>query len=350
MGENYFETKRPISDVFLGHRIRQDAGDLRALIASIRMIGFIQPITITPAGAVISGGRRLQAAQALGYKTVDVWVRTDISTELDLLLAEQQENQNRKPYTRIEQARFFDQLRRIFAEDAAIRQRATRFGASPGAPESGAPPSAVDPELAGERTQASKRAALIITGNRSDYTLGRVVELLNLQNDPTISEHLRRVVEDALANIDPHGPVEPNYLRVKIAQDTEQLELLATGTHVDPEIGSAARAELAALPAQGRPAQIRQAAKAALQRATATTTERHTALVETRRPPTTIRTYSPRALTEMITELDYWWLHYDPVDAAATLTAEQWEQLTDWVHHTVQFLEEAAAHRQHPAA
>ena len=203
-------------------------------------------------------------------------------------------------------------------------------------------PSAVDPELAGERTQASNGAALIVTGNRSDYTLGRVVELLNLQNDPTISEHLRRVVEDALANIDPHGPVEPNYLRVKIAQDTEQLELLATGTHIDPEIGSAARAELAALPAQGRPAQIRQAAKAALQRATATTTERRTALVETRRPPTTIRTYSPRALTEMITELDYWWLHYDPVDAAATLTAEQWEQLTDWVHHTVQFLEGAA--------
>jgi ParB family chromosome partitioning protein len=72
MGENYFQIRRPIDSLRLGHRIREDEGDVSALAASLQRIGFIQPITITPNGAVISGGRRLRAARTLGYKTVDV--------------------------------------------------------------------------------------------------------------------------------------------------------------------------------------------------------------------------------------------------------------------------------------
>lgn len=345
MGENYFETSRDIGSVFLGHRIRQDSGDLRPLIASIRLIGFVQPITITPSGAVISGGRRLLAAKALGYQAVDVWVRTDITTDLDLLLAEQQENQNRKPYTRIEQARFFDQLRRIFAEDTALRQHATPFGAPDGAPESGTPGGS---KARTRRADASERAALVVTGNRSDYTLGHVVELLHLQEDPSISEPLRKIVDDALARIDDHAPVEPNYLQVKAAQDIEQLKLIATDPVTPPSMQQIALRELAALPAGGAPSTVRQAAKQALQRATtAKSTPAVAEVVVGRRPPATIRTYAPRALTDMVTDLDYWWLHYDPVEIAAALDEEQWEHLTDWVSNTVRFLETAAAHRTH---
>lgn len=352
MGENYFQAQRGIDDFVLGHRIRQNNGDLRALIASIRMIGFVQPITITPSGAVLSGGRRLEAARALGYASVDVWVRTDVTTELDILLAEQQENQNRKPYTLIEQARFFEQLRRIFAEDAALRQQTTRFGAPAGPPESGTPRPDLDPDLPGSGLSASKRAALVVTGKRSDYTLGHVVELLNLHDDPTISVPLRQVVADALAQIDPHGPVEPAYLRVKTAQDTEQLNLLATDPDLPPIVRHIARGELAALPAGGASSRVRQDAKQALLRATAA--KNHppvpATVIEVRKPPATIRTYSARALTEMVTDLDYWWLHYDPKEIAAALSEQQWEQLTDWVRNAVRFLDDVTLHRQHPAA
>lgn len=350
MGENYFETKRGIDDFVVGHRIRQDNGDLRPLIASIRMIGFVQPITITPSGAVLSGGRRLEAARALGYKNVDVWVRTDVTTELDMLLAEQQENQNRKPYTQIEQARFFQQLRRILAEDAALRQQATRFGAPAGAPESGAPHQ--QEGTRSRRPSVSERAALIVTGKRSDYTLGHVVELLQLHDDPTISIPLRQVVADALAQIDPHGPVEPAYLQVKTAQDTERLHQIAADPDLAPSVRLVARGALATIPTGGAPSKVRQAAKAALQRATAAKDNPPAAstLVEGRRPPATIRTYSARALTAMVSELDYWWLHYDPEEIAAALTDEQWDQLTDWVRNTSRFLEQVEAHRTHSAA
>lgn len=349
MGENYFQAKRSIDDFVFGHRIRQDNGDLRALIASIRRIGFVQPITITPSGAVLSGGRRLEAARALGYTTVDVWVRTDVTTELDMLLAEQQENQNRKPYTQIEQAKFFNQLRRIFTEDAALRQQGTRFGGPAGAPESGAP---AEHGTRSRRPSVSERAALIVTGKRSDYTLGHVVELLQLHDDPTISIPLRQVVADALAQIEPHGPVEPAYLRVKTAQDTEQLQAIATDPALPPVVRQVARGELAALPAGGAPSKVRQDAKQALQRATAAKNDppAPAAAMEVRKPPATIRTYSVRALTEMVTDLDYWWLHYDPADIAASLTDAQWEQLTDWVRNAVRFLDDVTAHRQHPAA
>lgn len=352
MGENYFQAKRSIDDFVLGHRIRHDNGDLRALIASIRMIGFVQPITITPSGAVLSGGRRLEAARALGYTSVDVWVRTDVTTELDMLLAEQQENQNRKPYTQIEQARFFDQLRRIFAEDAALRQQATRFGAPAGPPESGTPHPSPDPDLPGSGLSASKRAALVVTGKRSDYTLGHIIELLQLHDDPTISIPLREIVADALAQIDPHGPVEPAYLRVKTAQDTEQLHLIAADPGLPPVVRHVARGELAGLPTEGTPSKVRQDAKQALQRATAAKSNppAPATAVEVRKPPATIRTYSARALTEMVTDLDYWWLHYDAKEIAASLSEEQWEQLTDWVRNAVRFLDDVTAHRQHPAA
>ncbi|MFI8595613.1 ParB/RepB/Spo0J family partition protein [Microbacterium sp. NPDC078428] len=348
MGENYFETARDINDLVLGHRIRSDYGDLSALTESIRLIGFVQPITITPTGAVVSGGRRLQAARALGLRTVDVWVRTDITSELELLLAEQQENENRKPYTRIEQARFFDQLRRIFAEDAALRQQATRFGAPPGAPDSGAPA----PSATGRRTHASERAAMVVTGRRSDYTLGHIVELLQLQADPDQSERVRRAVEEAISLIDPYGPVEPNYLRVKIVQDTEQLQLIAGDDSLPAPARDLAHRELQALPVTGKPSQVREAARQALRRVTAAeqSPPGAPAKVAGGRSQAAIRIYSPRALTGMVAELDSWWLHYDPSEVARTLTDEQWEQLTDWVQHTVRFLEEATRLRNSVAA
>lgn len=193
---------------------------------------------------------------------------------------------------------------------------------------------------------------MVVTGRRSDYTLGHIVELLQLQADPDQSERVRRAVEEAISLIDPYGPVEPNYLRVKIVQDTEQLQLIAGDDSLPAPARDLAHRELQALPVTGKPSQVREAARQALRRVTAAeqSPPGAPAKVAGGRSQAAIRIYSPRALTGMVAELDSWWLHYDPSEVARTLTDEQWEQLTDWVQHTVRFLEEATRLRNSVAA
>lgn len=58
----------------LGLRLR--SGDLRALASSIRRLGLLEPILVTPDGRVASGHRRLEALRLLGYEEIpDEWIR-----------------------------------------------------------------------------------------------------------------------------------------------------------------------------------------------------------------------------------------------------------------------------------
>ena len=74
---------------------------------SIARDGLLQPITITPDGMLICGARRLAAIRQLGWKTVNVWVRSGISTTLGQLLAEQDDNLLHKPLTPVEEASLY---------------------------------------------------------------------------------------------------------------------------------------------------------------------------------------------------------------------------------------------------
>ena len=49
---------------------------------SLKRVGLLQPITISPDGHLICGFRRLEAAKALQWRTVRVWVRSGLSDEL----------------------------------------------------------------------------------------------------------------------------------------------------------------------------------------------------------------------------------------------------------------------------
>ena len=86
---------------------------------SIQKLGLLQPVTITPDGVLVCGARRLEAVKRLGWRTLKVWVRSGISDDLNRLLAQQDENEQRKPLNQLEQAALFRELRRLIAEDAA---------------------------------------------------------------------------------------------------------------------------------------------------------------------------------------------------------------------------------------
>src|SRR5699024_9641617 len=121
------ELERAVSSIMVGNRHRTDLGDLDALAASIARDGLLQPPTITPDGVLVCGRRRLAAIQQLGWRTVNVWVRSGISDRLGHLLAEQDENTHRKALNQIEAAALYRELKALMAEDAHRREHATRF-------------------------------------------------------------------------------------------------------------------------------------------------------------------------------------------------------------------------------
>ncbi len=68
---------------------------------------------------LVCGARRLAAIKKLGWRTVGVWVRSGISDQLGLLLAEQGDNAHHKELTPVEAAALHRELKMLMAEDAA---------------------------------------------------------------------------------------------------------------------------------------------------------------------------------------------------------------------------------------
>src|SRR5699024_12290498 len=98
------ELERTVASIMIGRRHRTDLGDIDALAASIDRDGLLQPLTITIDGVLVCGARRLAAIKKLGWRTVNVWVRSGLSDRLGQLLAEQDGNMLHKPYTQPEAA------------------------------------------------------------------------------------------------------------------------------------------------------------------------------------------------------------------------------------------------------
>ena len=118
---------RTVESILVGTRHRADLGDIDALAASIDRDGLLQPLTITIDGVLVCGARRLAAIKKLGWRTVNVWVRSGLSDRLGQLLAEQDDNMLHKPYTQLEAAGLYREIKQVMAEDAARRKSATQF-------------------------------------------------------------------------------------------------------------------------------------------------------------------------------------------------------------------------------
>src|SRR5262249_62138650 len=66
--------KRAIADIKIGKRHRKDLGDITSLAANMAVLGLLQPIAVRPCGKLISGERRLVAANQLGWKEIPVHI------------------------------------------------------------------------------------------------------------------------------------------------------------------------------------------------------------------------------------------------------------------------------------
>lgn len=311
----HIELDRDIDSIIVGIRHRTDMGDIDDLMKSISEVGLLQPITITPDGTLVCGARRLEALRRLGERTLKVWVRSGISDELSHLLAQQDENQKRKPLTLLETETLYREVKKLMAEEAARRQEATRFGARGDIGEGNGAEHRTAPRGAGDaRVQASQ----LITGNHSWTRLEKVGWLKDIAADASQIPHVRQFATNALKAIDEGAPVDPAYKRVKAAVE------LASKPKDDGEPDS--EDELARLAAEAL-ARVRQRDA---RRGVRGLQKSNTGVPQYR---------SLRSFILTWTELEGWSALYDVTEIASCLEADEWERFERVVTETVEFAE-----------
>jgi ParB family chromosome partitioning protein len=343
----HIELERAVDSIWAGRRHREDYGDLDALVESIARDGLLQPITITPDGMLICGARRLAAIRRLGWKTVNVWVRSGISTTLGQLLAEQDDNLLHKPLTRTEEATLYAELKALMVEDAAGRQEASRFTSKQENPRSHGAATVAAPQKGETRQQA----ALMVTGRNAYTSLERINELQNLAADPAQPDDVQQRAQEELDRIDAGGSITGAQHRIRAAQALAELDTLA-GDPTQPagirDTAAAGATRLRELENTARPADLERLAVLAVERAKTATKKRPAQLASARlhaveEQP---REFLPvRSFVYLWDELSTWTERYNPETIGPALSGEQWAMFENAVTETIAFLDTARTAR-----
>lgn len=170
-----------LSDIRKGKRFRTDLGDIDALAESIKANGLLHPVVVTSDNMLVAGERRMAAVSKLGWVRVPV----RIIDPANLLTAERDENEVRKPFTHSEAVAIADAIRPV--ERAAAKERMAEAGKG----------GQVD-----QPSRSEDRIAAAVGMSRN--TLRKATEVVEAAtSDPT----LQPLVE----HMDETGKVEPAY-------------------------------------------------------------------------------------------------------------------------------------------
>src|SRR3954451_13270057 len=235
--DGHIELERSVDSIVVGVRHRRNpCEDIEPLMASIKKLGLLQPVTITPDGVLVCGARRLAAVKRLGWRTLKVWVRSGISDELNRLLSQQDENEQRKPLDPLEQAALFRELHNLMAEDGARRQEASRFGRDGTSGEVNGAAAAAAPQRG--HGDSRRQAAEAVTGKASYSLLEQISAIERIAADRSLPETVRKLAEIELDAIQRGGDVQPAYFRVLAAKELIAADdsPMPTGPVTDEEI------------------------------------------------------------------------------------------------------------------
>lgn len=307
----HIELDRTVDSIIVGNRHRIDLGDLTALAESIARDGLLQPLTVTIDGVLVCGARRLAAIKLLGWRTVNVWVRSGISDRLGHLLAEQDDNVLHKELTPSEKTALYRELKTLMAEDASRRQEATRFSTENQPGSDGAANFAAPSTSQGD---AREQAAAMIPGGVSHATFEKIDYLRQVADDPALPATVRAAAAAEVERVDAGAPVHPAYKRIRTAlADTvrEDTSLEALGQEAVARAQAAnGRYAPAAPPAEGEAAR-----------------------------------WPVRAFIVTWGELADWWTHYDAETLAADLSDDQVASFMATAEGTSAFADELRAAR-----
>ena len=306
--KGHIELERQIDSITVGVRHRRDLGDMSALMKSIEEVGLLQPVTVTPDGVLICGWRRLEALRRLGRRTLSVWVRSGISDQLSHLLAQQDENEQRKPLSPVETARLYAEIKLLQDEEAARCKARTQFG-NPARTEESAGPD----ESPGPGGDSRTRAAQLLTGTDTSQRLERINWIRSVAEDDSLSESVREFAANMLTEINNDAPVSPAYKRVKAA-----VELASK----PPPPTNEAQDEVTRLAAEALK-RVQEEENAKRLRALRN---------KAKRAP---RHHSPRSFTLMWSELEGWTELYDVNELAGALKDDEWARFERVVTETI---------------
>jgi ParB family chromosome partitioning protein len=318
--DGHIELERSVDSIVVGARHRQDpSDDIEPLMASIKKLGLLQPVTITPDGVLVCGARRLAAVKRLGWRTLKVWVRSGISDELNRLLAQLDENEQRKPLNQLEQAALFRELSKLINEDAARRQKESQFGEG-GKPKEGSGPGSGPGPLPGQlpgHGDTRHQAAVAVTGKASYHHLERISAIERIAADRTLPDTVRKIAEAELEAIAEGGDVRPAYERVMAAK-----ELIAVDDTPTPT-GPVTAEELETLTNE----------------AIDLVNQRHS---RTKRPKPATGTSGRSLRAFLLTwgDLDGWSRFYNPSEIAAQLKQSDWEVFERVLAETIAFADQ----------
>lgn len=207
-------TDLPITDIHIGERARTDLGDLTELVTSIKEVGLLQPIVITPDRELVAGGRRLAACTQIGMDRVPVHVAEDITDAVSLLVAERDENTCRKDMTVTEKLAIGARIEELKRPEAA--ERMAKGGETGRKVQQGLASSS----RRGSQNAAEKReqetaalAASAVGLGRASYYAAKSVKRMaeDEQQPPTV----REAAQDALAEMDATGTTQAVYRRFR---------------------------------------------------------------------------------------------------------------------------------------
>lgn len=101
-----------ISEIKIKRRVRKDLGDLEPLKDSLRRYGLLNPVTIDSQYNLIAGERRLAAAKAIGWTSINAVIINNVSPLAKLEL-ELEENNQRKEFTDAELLEGYKRLEKL---------------------------------------------------------------------------------------------------------------------------------------------------------------------------------------------------------------------------------------------
>jgi ParB family chromosome partitioning protein len=203
-----------ISDVTVTDRHRSDLGDLGSLAESLREVGQLQPIVVTPDLRLIAGGRRLAAAQSLGWTEIEAKIANGLTDVAAMLRAERDENTCRKSFTPTEEYSLYTALLAL-QSSAADEQTDIGLEQNEGTAASTTRPNPT--------VRAKQSVAEIVSGSGGRHqTLEKIGEVKQVAEDPGCSDRLRDKAREALAEMDRTGIIAGPHTRVMLAKAAEE--------------------------------------------------------------------------------------------------------------------------------
>lgn len=257
-----------------GSQFRRDPDeDLDELCESIERMGILNPPAVTEDYVIITGNRRVSAMERLGMRVTPIWVVPGVSDQLSYILAVRDEQTLHKALKPLEQAELYEELKALYAEDAARAKAATQFGAGGQAPPRGGGSGGTDsaPPLPGGVPGTNDRksrvqAARAVTGRDSRTMLEQINQLKEIAASDTEDPYVRQHAAEALLEINEDRKVNGRYQAVKTRQQLAHLTRIAEHPDTPDQARAAATTELLALSLIESPAEAMKESALALAR------------------------------------------------------------------------------------